>query len=696
MPKPTHRRKIRSCDPCRQKKWGCDRLRPVCGRCNRTKRPQECTWPDESSSPASAQNVIIQPSRAEKNTQRGQIKPGQGDAIERSTPTLEALAQKVAAPESVLNNQFPSRSPSFTASSSTHIGESRLDFLSTQSPLHFIRGESFRTKYNGGTHPSLLVASIPGFYSFLNEAGQKFPALEDIRRRVHKMECQPGEMWSINWMPDGMLQALLPPKAISDRLVQAYLDSFDHIYHVLYLPMFRSQYESLWADVPSLPTDGKLVVIVLLIVAIAMCLTPSTATENSSDRSSSRNQASRIIQSCEQWLQCQSPRRYDLPDFQIHFLLLLAKQLNGRRFKQTWANSGLVIRTFMCAGLHVEPGRVPVDDLQHREIRRRLWASIAEFELQAAFEHGMPAMAWCLQSDMNPPSSMTDEDLPLHTAIRPPLDFTQASYLATAHLSLRFRHSLNTLLNDVRTTLSFEDVKGLTKRINDHLERIPQWICLKAAVPRALLSLTLHQYQLALHVRQIQLATSPIEKYFSCKILCRTVQAMTSLHTGIPEGDRGPLELLCSDHIRMALSLCYSWSTSDMQMDSFAIGIDEDGVLHFLQQIAALISNKFACYEGDQRQLWVVSALEAFIKTRVSPTERMRFITEAVSVFTASVAHTYPSQAEETEFESSEMGVKDADVARSLPFDQNIDPSIFQDWSFDTLGADCLRTWDWL
>jgi hypothetical protein len=611
-----------------------------------------------------------------------------------------ALAEKVAALEAVSYNQFSRRSPRVTENPPMHIADScgiqSGNYSSAQDPLQFIRGVSFRTKYNGSTHTSLIVASIPGFSNFLNEAGQKSPALEDIRRKIHKMESQPDKMWSIDWPPSGILQTLLPPKAISDRLVQAYVDSFDHIYHVLYLPNFWSQYELLWVDPSSLPMDGKLVVIVLLVIAIAMCLTPSTATEHSRDKSSSRNQASRLIQSCEQWLQCQNPRRDDLPDFQIHFLLLLAKQLNGRRFKQTWANSGFVIRKFMCAGLHIEPNRVSVDDPSHREIRRRLWASAAEFELQAAFEHGMPAMAWCSQSDMSPLSNIADEDLTLNTAIRPPLEFTQASYLATAYISLRFRHSLNTLLNDVRTRLSFDDVKDLTKRIKDHLERIPQWVCRKAIAPRALLSINLHQYQLALHVRQIQLATTPVEKDFSCRILFHTAREMARLHTGIPKGDGDPLELLSNDHIRMALSLCYSWASSDIHMEGLATETDEAGVLHILQQIAALIDNKFACYGGDQRQLWIVTAVNAYIKTRGRPRERSRFITEAVSAFSTSIAHSYALHTKEISSNTRETGVRDMDVAQSLTFDQDIDHSLFLDWSFHNLGTDCLKTWDWL
>ncbi|OTB15871.1 hypothetical protein K445DRAFT_45638, partial [Daldinia sp. EC12] len=616
------RREIRSCDTCRQRKLRCDRVRPSCGRCSRNGKLGECIWPQDAEISSTADDILTDTSRGQLNLQHQKPKEVAKDMSKDSTSTLEALTEKVATLEAALRHETSLRSANVTIASSVY---SNLSDKHTKNPFksqnlpHFFRGESFQTKYNGSTHPSLLVISIPGFASFMREASQEFQVIEDIRQKVHKVESQATGTWPINWLTKSELQALLPPKPTTDRLVQAYLDSFDHIYHILYLPTFQSQYEQLWAKDLSVSADEKFLLIVLLVIAVAMCLTSTAAeAENCEDSPPSRNQATRIIRFCENWLQQQRPRHSDLPDFQISFLLLFARQLNARRFKQTWANAGKIVRNFMCAGLHMEPSQIHVDCLLHREIRRRLWASVAEFELQASFEHGMPATAWPLQGNISSLKNAADEDLKLQAVSRPVLEFTQSSYLATAYHSIRFRHSLNALLNDLYVVITFDDAKDLTKRINEHIAHIPLWADREAAVPKSLLSINLYQYQLALHFRQIQQARTLTERDFSRKVLLDTAKEVVGLHMAIPEEARGALELLSSDHVRAALSLCFSWVISGAQIENVMLEHNEE-ILQLLQQVTALLTIKFARYGGDQRQLWIVTAATAFIKTRTIP-----------------------------------------------------------------------------
>ncbi|KAF4998933.1 hypothetical protein FDECE_11647 [Fusarium decemcellulare] len=496
-------------------------------------------------------------------------------------------------------------------------------------------------------------------------------------------------MWPTERPSEGTLKGLLPPKATTDKLVQAYLDNFDCIYHILDLPGFRRQYAELW--VGNLPVEENFLVALLLVVAAAMCLTSTTAGEYCQDTVSSRDQATTIIQSCENWLHHGVSGHSDLHDFQISFLLLFARQINARRYKQTWANAGKVVRIFMSAGLHMDPSPAHVDSPAHREIRRRIWASVAEFELQASFEQGMPATPWPLQSDITSLINAFDDDLEPLATIRSPLEFTESSYLATAHQSILFRHALNTLLNDVRATISFHDTKDLTEQIKKYLAAIPLWADRKAAVPRALLFINLHQYQLALHIRQAQRATTPVERNFSTKILLDTAKDMIGLHMAIPERDRGPLEIISGDHIRAALSLCFLWITFDPLMANGIFELSERDVFGLMQEAATLIGAKFSRYGGDQRQLWIVTVATAFMKTRDQPHNRQRFIYEAVQAFTAPFSKYRASRPEGDALNDHETMIGDEPSGQLFQNHQDIDIWALSDFNFDELCSDVLH-----
>src|SRR5687768_748876 len=42
--RPSKKRKVLSCFACRNRKMKCDRVYPVCGRCSRTGRADQCTY----------------------------------------------------------------------------------------------------------------------------------------------------------------------------------------------------------------------------------------------------------------------------------------------------------------------------------------------------------------------------------------------------------------------------------------------------------------------------------------------------------------------------------------------------------------------------------------------------------------------------------------------------------------------------
>ncbi|KAK1145735.1 hypothetical protein N8T08_003973 [Aspergillus melleus] len=493
-------------------------------------------------------------------------------------------------------------------------------------------GNPFATKFHGDTHVSTILKQIPGLYHFTREAFEQFPAMDQVRHAVHKSET-----WDHTAKPVSTreLYALLPPRSEADNLVSIYFESFEPIYHIFHRPNFRQSYGGLWERTDDSP--HQFIVVALLIIAAAMCLISTHPSPDSTEIECSRDTATRIIQSCEDVLQS-NPLRYNrLLDFQVAFLLLLARQVNGRRYKQTWPNAGKLVQISMSVGLHREKMGLGkrMSDVD-KELRRRIWASVAEFELQASFERGMPPVLWTQQCNIRPPRNIADDDLEL------PPDSTKSSdslnpswYLSTLSSSLTFRHSLAALLNDSLTTIPFSNFKSITEKLIHYLSVLLSSKMSKTQPVFGLLMINLHQYQLALHFRQASRSPSSVERDFSRMVMWRTATEIIDIHEKVLSGGSHILELLGGDHFRAALSLSYVFVSHEaVKAVTYFQPSDED-YFDFTRKAIDMITTKTLRFSGDQRQLWITMASNAFVESLRDPPKRNQYLKKAVDQFLA-------------------------------------------------------------
>ncbi|KAI9871186.1 MAG: hypothetical protein M1823_008521, partial [Watsoniomyces obsoletus] len=104
--------------------------------------------------------------------------------------------------------------------------------------------------------------------------------------------------------------------------------------------------------------------------------------------------------------------------------------MNCYKVKREWTIAGSVLRLAMAAGLHREPtylsSKISVFD---QEMRRRLWFTILELEMQASSDRGMRASIVLDDWDVLPPLNVHDEDFNESTQSMPPAkpltDFTR-------------------------------------------------------------------------------------------------------------------------------------------------------------------------------------------------------------------------------------------------------------------------------
>lgn len=501
----------------------------------------------------------------------------------------------------------------------------------TDSSHIVLRGSGFRTKFNGNTCTITLAEHISGLNTFKKDALATFPAFDQVQQYLNKTESRSAlTALKPNLTHEENVKVLLPPQAETDRLVCIYLDSFDYIYPVLHVPTFKDYYSQLWSNDTDI--DTRFIAVVLLIVAIADCLesTPFTATTAAQ---LSRSKATLILDTVEQWLVARVYQYESILDFQISFLLLLGRQLNGKRNKRTWANAGGVIRTFMCAGMHRDPEDLAKETTDvDRMMRRRIWAAAIEFELQAAFEHGMPPASWPIHSDIGPPLNVTDED----TGNALPLDaYTKSSFLAVSWRSLNLRHQLCSILNDMNGAMAPHNrALNYTETLKQLYQARPRWTEASSAAARALLCINTHQFILAIHEQQLLKSPSSVEKQLSRMIIVDSATQMLEAHRSAQESGSDLVELLYSDHVRAALAICHAYTTADPLADRFLITSIDQTLASVMDTAIGMYTEKVMRFGGSKLDLWYICAADGLMKASADPGQRATYVQRAVDNFT--------------------------------------------------------------
>ena len=351
----------------------------------------------------------------------------------------------------------------------------------TREPVNF-RGKEFKTVYYGPSNPSSTAEYFPGLRDFMKSTVDSHPAIADLeqnlkgfitrQKRAKRLTCNV-------FVDRSDILLLLPGKEVADQHVSIYFETFEMTYRVLHQPSFMKEYANIWADLEH--CDLGYVVLVLLIDAIVRCITKSSATKFVGYSSSRREAAGKIIEVCESWLGQQSQKHMTLTTLQIHCLLLAAKHISFWKRKRLWTAAGTLVRIGMSAGLHRNSDLLNKKiSIFAQEMRRRLWATMIELELQASVDRGMPAVATDLHTDCGPPMNIDDRRLLEDCSERPgsePLgNFTATSFLHASQHSLSLRASLNSLANRPPRNMDYNDVMLYDTKIKQQLTTIPTWI----------------------------------------------------------------------------------------------------------------------------------------------------------------------------------------------------------------------------
>lgn len=247
-----------------------------------------------------------------------------------------------------------------------------------------------------------------------------------------------------------------------DDLVQLYFATFESCYRILFYSSFMEEYRRYKNDRES--AKSSFVVELILIMSVTGIL-HTDATIRDELAAKSRD----WIHIAQTWLSAPLEKdRLTLNGIQIHCLLLLARQVIRLGADLTWISAGSLVRMAMQMGLHQDPNRMEEMSLQEKEIRRRLWYTILEMNVQAALDSGMSPMISTGDFNTLPPSRMSDEELELGGMQVEAQSEThrlspQKQLLPLLADSLPLRLKVSKVINSLQEEPSYEEVLCLEK-----------------------------------------------------------------------------------------------------------------------------------------------------------------------------------------------------------------------------------------
>jgi hypothetical protein len=390
--------------------------------------------------------------------------------------------------------------------------------------------------------------------------------------------------------PPRKLLDLLPPTNEIAQTLQLYWSSMEYTYRVLHAPTFWVKYRAFSKD-PSSASEAFAATL-LLIVASVRCLGPTRETSYRGLSSVGRDEAMASIKACEGWLLGQSRKQLPMELLQIRVLLYVAKRANGLHVKRGWEEATALVTFAVGMGLHRNAsllykgcrGEGAGANLQtsqyEKEMRRRIWTTIIELELQAAFDRGMFTMS-LLSTDCGAPSNIDDADLVESSEELAPSksveSFTPCSFLSLSGRSFSLRSAISQAINDPHKQISYDEMLSYHNMIMEDLDTMPPWVrsnrrtnttTTPATMPALLLDIQLRQYLIILHLPFARHADVDPRYRFSRTVCLNAANTILEFHSKLIATGNYTLNLLREDVFRSALAMCHSimsWNATQGQ-----------------------------------------------------------------------------------------------------------------------------------
>ncbi|TGJ82182.1 hypothetical protein E0Z10_g6585 [Xylaria hypoxylon] len=593
------RQRVRlSCLECRRRKLSCSRELP-CDRCIKSGTPDRCSYESRPGGPLATTALV-----ATRNTFVPTESPvvsfgSEGRRLNSNQPSarqnvdgvvlkdaardherIRKLELEVAQLRSALGKQSSVDGSTIAVSPSTN-----RDAPKDTPPAFWVHGGSgfmstdeiarmkakqnamcFRNRYCGPHNAWSSLKAITGISHFMKETADQWLRPLNIHKKDRQKRHQDRQRKFAE--PDTELESLLPSKEEMDSLLTVYLDQFEQLHRIIHIPTFRKEYESFWDPTHTRP--ASFTALVLSMISVSCCLGMQTSGKFIGVKSSAHAMAEKWVKACDTWFNQQSHKHRAMVHYQIECLLYLAKKVNTIKKKRFWTTTGGLIRDGMTIGLHQDPDVIAPDiSPYNKEMRRRIWSTIVEFDLQTSFDQGVPTLLSQVHIDTDAPRNIDDDsfgqdstEMPIS---RPRTEYTFSSYVHFSRQSLAARLELCKILTGHPIDLDWEQVLQYTDMVTREIDALPAWdlesdqssgVSHKPSLAYTLLHIQLRQFLIPLHQPFLRLRKSHSRYQTSEFIYYTAARDLVLMHDRLFQKGIRTLYFLREDSVSAAMNLC--------------------------------------------------------------------------------------------------------------------------------------------
>jgi Fungal specific transcription factor domain len=269
----------------------------------------------------------------------------------------------------------------------------------------------------------------------------------------------------------------LPPKNICDNFVEGYMLSFETTMRILHLPTFKRQYHDFWAC-PDQELSSQSAFIPQLTAILAISFAIDQGNTKINEPAIEQYLEMDALDLVSAWVEAlEKKERIEMSTLQTETLLLLSRHFRNLSYDKLWRVSGSLVRSAMLMGLHLNPDDFSEISVFQAEMRKRLWMTILEMDLQASMAAGMQSIVPDLDFTHLSPSNINDSDFDESSFELPPSkplhEWTNSLAQVTLAMSLPQRLKVTSLVT--RTTPEMDLAKAVVegRRLEEFLRHIP-------------------------------------------------------------------------------------------------------------------------------------------------------------------------------------------------------------------------------
>ncbi|TAQ90122.1 hypothetical protein B7494_g1582 [Chlorociboria aeruginascens] len=392
-------RPVLSCLRCRRRKIKCDRALPceVDTRSPQTLQSNNVGRPSTNASPIHLEESRQHPSIPVHNKSEVTLKGETLASLQERLQKLERLCETHSSAPVTTSDQKDGEkrgdnTPKADAPLSIKASGPRYHSQSYKKLVHHHFGVANRFAHSGFDDPERAPV--------MNELRMYHDKFTKARK---KRNCEKPTRSSLP-----SILELLPSRVVCDEYVSTYFKSFEKCMRILHFPSFMDECQRFWASEESLrqrfnSLAPQLAVIVATIHAWE---------DGSASRDEKAIKPDVLCDSVEAWLDNLAGRRQlTMATLRTRALLILAQQVRAIQADEIWKATGKLLRSAMTAGLHRDPSEFSEISIFEGELRRRLWMTIVEMDLEASLIYGMPIMIRDYDFTCNTPSNVDDLEL---------------------------------------------------------------------------------------------------------------------------------------------------------------------------------------------------------------------------------------------------------------------------------------------